>query len=464
MGFWDTASWASGLVGDRKNLDNVKMYGQGIANSFLPEFLDKDEVTWEDMSSGSQSAIQEFVNAQFKAKPWEGKRGFIYEDLNKHFKAKSIFEGGDAFSNVGALKTTLGQFTVEPTEDGGFNIIDTYDFNKNSKYGKPTMSNIGSYLNPWSDRDAPGTGLKAVAGRLYGAARLYGERQIPVGSPNAMKVNLRIPGRKTVSAPLAVNTGNDPANVNIPDKPIWQRVSDMLMPSAEAASRQEVTKQTADVFGDELQQQGWEGATVLEGQEEVAFREWFTKSPYALEYQQRNGRAPNMDDPDYDYRGLWKTYGPEKAFAKVEESDGQQYYHGYSRAPDGGKWLKNPSSNPTAWMEVAMSGLNPEFMAKNYGVQSEEQLHAAISKDNTPEGRAKWASIYQKSKDFDGHQAAKQQAAEQIAPTSPTGADTNLDKLSFGEAFKRALSDPATVAKGRFMWRGRPYAAKYEEK
>lgn len=430
-----------------KNFDNAAWLTQGLVNSVLPEALDKDEITWEDMNPKSQAALKKFIDAKYEAEPWTGKRGFKYEDLNDFFKSKSIFEGGDAFSDVGALKTALGQFAVERFDDGGYEVSDTYDFNKGSKYGDATWGNIVKSFDP--SMEAPG-GFK---GRAYRALRLLGENRIPVGSPNAMSVRMRIPGRKQVVEPMAP-TVTDATGNQTDDTSIFQKISNFIMPGAQAADRQEVYRQPNDVFTDELQKNGWEGATVLSPQEETAFRQWFVQSPFYKEFQNEHGRVPDIDDPDYDYRGLWKSYGDD-AFSR-NEGDGR--YHGFSRAKDG-KWLKNPAKHPTAWKEVAMSALNPKFLAERYNIVDDRQLAQAIDAPNSD--RAAWAKILQQSRDWEANQAATTVAAERSPVSQTYAAQPNYDKLSFGEAFRQAMKNPDTVAKGRFMWRGRPYATQY---
>ena len=43
--------------------------------------------------------------------------------------------GGSKFSDVGALKTVLGQFNVRVNPDGSYTILDTYDFNRQDEFG-----------------------------------------------------------------------------------------------------------------------------------------------------------------------------------------------------------------------------------------------------------------------------------------------------------------------------------------
>jgi len=62
-----------------------------------------------------------------------------------------------------------------------------------------------------------------------------------------------------------------------------------------------------------------------------------------------SGEPPNLDDPEYDYRGAFQELG-EDMFALDPESGKQ---HGFSRTPSG-RWLKSPD-HPTAWKEYLMS-------------------------------------------------------------------------------------------------------------
>ena len=301
--------------------------------------------------------------------------------------------------------------------------------------------------SPWAD----------INSRLYGAVKGLGQFSVPDRPDNLdqTKVQIRLPGRQTVAEPI--NPGVNPELTNVPDEPIWQKAGSMLAPAAQAQARKEVYQQPADIFTEVLDKEPWEGATVLSIEDETKFRDWMTQHPYYSEFQKRHGRVPNMDDPDYDYRGLWKAYGPEKAFGKVREADGRDYYHGWSRAPDNGKWLKNPQTNPTAWMQTAMGGLNRQFLAEKYGITDDDQLHDAISEAVTPEGRAEWARIYQESIDYENAMGAKKEASEKLGSDKKVE-QPNYDKLSFAEARKRAESNPDVLVKGRFMWRGRPYS------
>ena len=159
-----------------------------------------------------------------------------------------------------------------------------------------------------------------------------------------------------------------------------------------------VTK--GDIFTAELEKDGWQGTTVLPPKEEDAFRKWFVQTPFYREFQKARGQAPDMNDPDYDYRGLWKSYGDD-AFAR--SSDGT--YHGWSRARGSGKWLKNPATHPTAWKEVAMSLLNPKFLAERHGIVNNAQLAQAL--DAPDSDRATWAKILQQSRAWEAGQAGR---------------------------------------------------------
>ena len=461
------------------NLDAAKWLGSAFWNAATPDAMNIKQFTQDDLSQGSRDLLRDYLEHSYDTKRG-GSQGFTYDDMREWSGKQSKFADPSQshFDDLSGIKNTLGQFRAVRGPDGSFDVTDKYNFNKQDEYGQKMdrwmgWGDVAARLNPFeTDKrvtHTPKGKERSILpwdgdlsnSRLYGAVRTLGQMAVPdrPGHPNQIGVNIRLPGRKTVAEPI--NSAVNPELTNVPDKPIWQRMGEFLMPSAQAAERAEVVRQPNDVFTQKLETEGWQGATVLPPDEESQFRQWFLNSPFHQEYQNRHGRPPNMDDPDYDYRGLWKSYGPQDAFNQVEEADGQSYYHGYSRAPDGGKWLKNPSTNPTAWMEVAMSGMNRDFLRSKYGIFNDAQLHDAISKANTPQGREEWAKIYQQSQDYDANQQAQKVAKETAPVTQTAGAEPNFDKLSFGQAFRQAMKNPDIVKKGRFMWRGRPYAAKY---
>jgi hypothetical protein len=81
--------------------------------------------------------------------------------------------------------------------------------------------------------------------------------------------------------------------------------------------------------------------TELPSNEEAQFLEYIINSDWYKEFSRDFGGPPNLNDPDYDYRGAWKEMGAD--MFGIDPDSGK--IHGYSRAPSG-KWLKSPQ-HPT---------------------------------------------------------------------------------------------------------------------
>jgi len=81
--------------------------------------------------------------------------------------------------------------------------------------------------------------------------------------------------------------------------------------------------------------------TELPSEEEARFLEFITNSDWYKEFASNYGGPPNLNDPDYDYRGAWREMGAEMFGFDPESGT----IHGYGRAPSG-KWLKSPQ-HPT---------------------------------------------------------------------------------------------------------------------
>lgn len=77
--------------------------------------------------------------------------------------------------------------------------------------------------------------------------------------------------------------------------------------------------------------------TWLSPAEETRFQRWIVTTPWYQNFVKTTGQKPTLDDPDYDYRGVFKFGGD------------LSRKHGSSRLPTG-QWLKGPE-HPTAWME-----------------------------------------------------------------------------------------------------------------
>lgn len=104
------------------------------------------------------------------------------------------------------------------------------------------------------------------------------------------------------------------------------------------------------------------------------YRQWYEQ------FKQKNGGAPNIEDPDYDYRAAWKAgIRP----APYEHDNGA--YHWASSTGEG-QMLKS-ENHPTAWMEQFMqqTGKDPN----DVGVKSPEEAKAYLAGPQVHIGDAK---------------------------------------------------------------------------
>jgi hypothetical protein len=97
--------------------------------------------------------------------------------------------------------------------------------------------------------------------------------------------------------------------------------------------------------------------TKLAPDEEASFLKAMGAGDYktwADTFQQRFGEAPNLNDPQYDYRAAWKAGITPQPYAPD-----QNFLHWPSALPSG-QMLKAPD-HPTAWMEHFMQqyGVDP---------------------------------------------------------------------------------------------------------
>ena len=186
------------------NFGQLSTYLKSIGNSYLPESIQKEQYTNEDFNEGVKAKLLEFLQANYANKE-PGNYPVTYQDLNNYFKEGNVVSGeGSKFSDVGALKTILGQFNVDVLPDGSFSVNDTYDFNLQDEYcnpmnKQPTWSDIASRLSPSNIMD------KGLGTSLYGAARMYGGMRIPEGSSNAIPIKLNFPSNKQVMPPLPMS-------------------------------------------------------------------------------------------------------------------------------------------------------------------------------------------------------------------------------------------------------------------
>mgnify|MGYP001202204030 FL=1 len=182
------------------NFGQLSTYLKSVGNSFLPEGMQTEQYTNEDFNEGVKAKLLEFLQANYANKE-PGNYPVTYADLNNYFKEGNVVSGsGSKFSDVGALKTILGQFNVDVAPDGSFTVNDTYDFNLQDEYGnpmnkQPTFGDVMSRLSPSNIMD------KGLGTSLYGAARMYGGMRIPEGSPNAIPIKLNFPSNRKEIVP-----------------------------------------------------------------------------------------------------------------------------------------------------------------------------------------------------------------------------------------------------------------------
>lgn len=103
--------------------------------------------------------------------------------------------------------------------------------------------------------------------------------------------------------------------------------------------------------------------------EEQQFQQWATGLPWYHEFQQQYGEAPDLNDPDYDYRRAWKAgVVPER----YEYDKGM--YHWPSDTPDN-QPLKG-ENHPTKWMGEFMkqTGRDPNELGITDPQQAEKYL------------------------------------------------------------------------------------------
>ncbi|BAQ87970.1 hypothetical protein [uncultured Mediterranean phage uvMED] len=163
----------------------IKTFIHAIANSYLPEKIDIDDMD-NTLSEDITKGLTLFLDNQMGELEVGTVKKFDYENINKWFQSESIHDASLTSKEPGvALKRTLGTFTVKRTEDG-YNITDSYDFNPfvdehdepyKDAEGNPRKVNYLDMLK------------KATSFDVYGTARAFGGLRIPEGGDNAMKID-----------------------------------------------------------------------------------------------------------------------------------------------------------------------------------------------------------------------------------------------------------------------------------
>ena len=190
------------------NFQQASTYLRSLGRSVLPAGFRSEKYTEEDFDEGMMGALTDFVqNTYAGRKP--GSYGVDYNALNDYFKEGNVVTGGGSkFSDVGALKTVLGQFNVRVNPDGSYTILDTYDFNQQDEFGnkmnrKATMGDVFNRLNVFNDYKGDS--------RLYGAARMLGGVMIPEGGEDAVPIEINIPAlSQPVQSPVAMPVSKPP--------------------------------------------------------------------------------------------------------------------------------------------------------------------------------------------------------------------------------------------------------------
>ena len=190
------------------NFQQASTYLRSLGRSILPAGFRSEKYTEEDFNEGMMGALTDFVqNTYGGRKP--GTYGADYKAINDYFQQGNVVSGGGSkFSDVGALKTVLGQFNVRVNPDGSYTILDTYDFNQTDEFGnkmnrQATMGDVFNRLNVFNDYKGDS--------RLYGAARMLGGVMIPEGGEDAVPIEINIPAlSQPVQPPIAMPVPKPP--------------------------------------------------------------------------------------------------------------------------------------------------------------------------------------------------------------------------------------------------------------
>lgn len=213
------------------NFQQASTFLRSLGRAALPDSMRSEKYTEDDFNEGMMRVLTDFVRANYAGKK-PGTYGVDYPALNRYFKEGNVVTGkGSKFSDVGALKTVLGQFDVRVNEDGSFTILDDYNFNQQDEFGNPmtrqaTMGDVFSRLNPLQDYRG------GFTDRLYGAARMLGGVVLPEGGPNSIPIEISIPSQAMpVSTPTTTASVTGP--LSRPSQPSFSDLSAMIAEAAE---------------------------------------------------------------------------------------------------------------------------------------------------------------------------------------------------------------------------------------
>lgn len=170
---------------------------------FLSTFLDKNKapITERDLSEQEQNALYWLVNSKLQKNPVSGKDKkvpFAYKDYPRVQRQRNImnsmkvgmpYDLGDA-----DFVHSLGQFqyTYNP-DDKSITVYDKYDFNplkgQTNEFGEE--ANVKDY--PAVERQATNNYfLDLLTGRMFGAARNYGQIALPSYGGQGIPVEIKL--------------------------------------------------------------------------------------------------------------------------------------------------------------------------------------------------------------------------------------------------------------------------------
>ena len=170
------------LGGDDNALSAKPMFAKLVANSFLPESLDKDDITNKDFTNNELALVQQ-ISKHFAVGIKEGGTKLItVKQYNKYLDIVGAGYDKSIAKDTGnpvadSIRTKLGAFTVKKTKEG-FEVIDQYDFS----------------IGDWKVRAAKGEYMYAA--HLLGEMRM-GENEDKSSKDSkessTLKVRLKLP-------------------------------------------------------------------------------------------------------------------------------------------------------------------------------------------------------------------------------------------------------------------------------
>ena len=104
------------------------------------------------------------------------------------------------------------------------------------------------------------------------------------------------------------------------------------------------------------------GLAALNPADEMKFQQWATSLPWHAQFEQKYGEAPNLNDPQYDYRKAYSSGVSPQPY----EYDSMDHWPSTTETGDPLK----VGAHPTAWMNefLGRTGVDPNQM----GVTAED--------------------------------------------------------------------------------------------